>query len=110
MISADELAASGLRGKLKMHQRICKDRGKSVSASVLEVINFSREVMETRPDNAKLLDRTSDLALELVESRTSKRLACDRTQKTEACVKVLELHVAPSKSKYSKTIEKSAQL
>lgn len=43
------------------------------------------------------------------ECRTSDHLACNRVQKAEGRVQSLERHVAASGSKYSKTVEKSAQ-
>lgn len=110
MVSADELATSGVREKKKKIKRIWEDDGESVTLSELEVVDLSREVAETKRNNSKLLDCNNHLIFELHISRTSKRLACIRVQKKEGCVQALEEHLAALDSKYSKTVEKLLQL
>lgn len=110
MTSADEIAASIARGKLKEIQCILGARGEAVPPSVLEKTDLSREVIETKRNNAKVTDRNNDLVTELDESRAFKRLASDMVQKAEARVKALEEHVKALDSKYSKTVEDAAQV
>lgn len=76
MVSADELAAFGVRGMLKKTQHICTDGYKAVATFVLEVIDLSRKEVETKRNNANLLDHTNDLIIKLDKSRTSERLPC----------------------------------
>lgn len=90
MISANELANTGVRRKVIEIQRICKKRSKTVPTAVLEVIDLSREVVKTKSSNAKLMGRTYSLVIELDESGVSKCLSCDRVQKAEAHVKAGE--------------------
>lgn len=110
MVSADEIAKYGVRGKIKEIQRICEDRSKAVPTFVVEVIDLSPEIVERKLNTAKLMDRITDLVIKLDGSRAAKRLACDRIQKSEAQVKTLEDHVEVSDARYSKTVADAAQV
>lgn len=110
MVSADMLAASGVRRKMKEIQSIGEDGGVSVPMSVLEVIDLSREEVRTKRVDAKLLDCTKELILELDISRISQLLACDRVQTAEACVQPSEEHVAALDVKCSKHVGKLAHV
>lgn len=109
VVFADELAASGVREKLSEIQHVCKDGSKAIPTSVLELFNRSREVVETKQDNAKLPDCTDDLIIELYKSRASEHLARDRIQKAEGLVKTLEQHVKESYPKYLANVAEVAQ-
>lgn len=109
MVSADQLAASEVRENLKENQRICEEVRKAVPPPMLEVLDLSREVIDTKRDNAKLWDRTNDLKTELDKTRTSEHLASDRVKMEEACVKTLKEHIEASNLKYSKTVENAAR-
>lgn len=51
MVSADNLATAEVREKRKVIQRTCEDESETVPTSVLEVIDLSREVVETKRNN-----------------------------------------------------------
>lgn len=65
IVSADEVAASGVCNKLKQIPRICEDGGEAVPTFVVEVIKPSHEIVETKHDNAKLTNRIVDNEREL---------------------------------------------
>lgn len=56
IVSDDEIAVSGLHGKLREIQRICKNGGEAVPVSVIEVVKSFRKVAETKRDNARLMN------------------------------------------------------
>lgn len=63
IISVDEVAGSGLRGKLREVQRICEEGGEVVPATVVDVVNLARKVVETKRENVAFVeDRTKALA------------------------------------------------
>lgn len=109
-VSADELATSGVRGKLEKIRHIYKGGGEAVPTSLLEVGDLSGGVIETKRDNAKVLDRTNDLIVVLDESCTLERSVCDKVKKAKARINALEKHVAASDAKYSKTVEEPPQV
>lgn len=76
MISADEIAKSVVREKIKVTRRIWDDGGEAMRTFMLEVIDLSREIKWKR-DKAKLMDRNNDLITELEESRASERVVRD---------------------------------
>lgn len=90
--------------------RIRKDGGKAWPAPVLEAIDLSQEVVETKRENAKLVDRNIDLVVELYKSHLSERLARDGLQKAEACVNAMKKLVKVSGSKYLEIVKDAAQV
>lgn len=94
---------------LKEIQRICKGGGEALPTSVLEVAILSREVVDSKRNNAKLMDRKISLVMELDKCRALHCFACDSVQNVEARVKAMERHVESMKSKSFKTVEDAAQ-
>lgn len=109
MVSAGKIATSGARGKLKKIQRLWEDGGEAVPTSVFEELNLSRQMVDSRRNNAKLMDQNNSLVMELDICRASNCFAGDRVQIAEARVKALEGHVEASELKYLKTVEDAAQ-
>lgn len=66
-LSADELSATGVRGKLKEVKLIWEDGGEAKPAPLLKLVDLSPGVEETKRDSPKLSDRTNDLIMELYE-------------------------------------------
>lgn len=96
MVRADEFATSGVREKMKENHCICEDRGEAVPTFVIMVIKTSLEVVGIKGNNAKLIDHTNGLVMELDKSRVSKRFARDRAEKAKARVKTLKKQMGPS--------------
>lgn len=69
MVSIDEISKYGACEKMKGIQRICEDGSNAVVTSVVEVIDLSREVVETNSDNAKFDGSLQSLVIRLNESR-----------------------------------------
>lgn len=101
-VGTDKVAASSVRGKMKDIQHICKGGGEVVPTSVVEVIDLFRDVVETKCNNAKLMDRNNDLLMGLDESRAPEQFARDRVERADACVEGSEKHMETSASRYSK--------
>lgn len=66
-------------------------------------------MVETKRDDAKLLDRTNYLIMKFNKSRTPERLAWDRVQRKNARVKAMKERGKVSDSKYLKTVENAAR-
>lgn len=60
-MSADEVTSPRIHGKTKEAQRICGGEGKAVLTIVVEAIELSRDVVDTKGENAKLVERVNDL-------------------------------------------------
>lgn len=77
---------------------------------MFKVIDLSQEDVETKRNDAKLMDRNNELVMELDGSRVSECLTCDRIQNAESCIKTLEEHVKTSDSRYSKAVKDADQV
>lgn len=74
MVSGDMVAASRARDKLKEILQLCEDGEEAVPKSVVEVIELSWKVVDTKHNNAKLSDRTTDLESEMENVRSLEQL------------------------------------
>lgn len=74
MVSVDEAAAAGARGKLRELQRICKNGGEAVPTTVVEVIELARDVVGTKRDCAAWVRTHSGILEELDSSQAAERL------------------------------------
>lgn len=109
MVYANDMAASGVGNKLKEVQRLCEDEGEAVLTFVIEVIELSREVIETKRDKGKLVGLISDLERELVDVPSLKRLACVSLELMSVGIKTLEVQVKDADAKYAKVVDETAQ-
>lgn len=110
IICANEIAKSGVRGNMKEFQGICEEEGKAMATFAVKVIDLSQVTVKTKLYHAFLMDRNSDLVLELDKSRPSERLTCDKIRKAEACVKALAEHVKAPNAKDLKSVDDTAQI
>lgn len=60
-MSVKELAASGIRGKLRGVLRFCDNCSDAVFTTIVEAIELSGEGVELKRKNAKLFDRNTDM-------------------------------------------------
>lgn len=110
MESVDEVAASRRSDELKKIQWLCKDEGGMVLTLLIEMIELSREVVETICDNANFVDRNNDLQRELENKRLVERLACFNLEVATARKTFLESQVKNSNAKYTEIDEETAQI
>lgn len=75
---------------------MCKDGGKAMPTFVHQVLDLIREVIETNHNNAILMDCNSGLIMDLNGSCAYEHLTCEKVQKANACVKVLNKHMEAS--------------
>lgn len=108
-MSVNEVAASGVRNRLEEVQRICENGGEAVPTSAVEIIELSRDVVETKHKNAKLVDRVKDLERELEDGRSVKRLTCVNLVISATLVQTLEAKVNDADAKCAKMLDKAAQ-
>lgn len=76
MVSAYEVAMSGVHGKSKEVQPFCAAERKAVPKSVSKVVELFRETVKTKHDNVKLNDRNKHPVQELENVRSLERLTC----------------------------------
>lgn len=88
---------------------MCKDGGEAMPTFVVKVIELSREVVETKRDNGKLVDHNTYFLGDLEDCRAAERLAWDKLERAEGLVKTLKAHVAKLDMKYSSTVEEATQ-
>lgn len=67
MVSANEVTTSEVRRRIKVTQRIRENGGNALSAFNLKTTKLSRKVVETKHDNAKMMDSNNDLVGKLDE-------------------------------------------
>lgn len=60
MGSAEEVASSGLRGKLREVQRVCEVSSEAVLTTIVEVIKLAREVIGIKRNDATMADGNTD--------------------------------------------------
>lgn len=54
MVSAKEVASSGMRGKLQEVQCVCENSGEAVPTTIVEVVELARVGVEAKRKNATL--------------------------------------------------------
>lgn len=68
MVSAKEVASSGLRGSLQEVRCVCEDGGEALSTTIVDVIKLARESIEIKCKNAPLSDQNTDIEDKLVDA------------------------------------------
>lgn len=108
----DEVVESGVRHKFEESQRIRGYKSKAVSTSIAKKIELSRNVVETKRKNAKLVECISHLMKDLENVWPVRRLKRFNLEKTAALVQTLETQlkdVHAKHAKHAKVIDKKAQ-
>lgn len=72
----DGVVTFGDRDKLKEVQRICTDISKALPTSVDEVVELSRDFVESKRENAKLVNRLNVRDRKLNEGQLVEWLEC----------------------------------
>lgn len=108
MASIDEIAASGVRGKLEEILALFVDKGVAERTSVIELIEFSREAVETKRDNTKLVDGTEGLVREMEDVRSAECLTHINLDVALVFIKLLRALVEDVGAKCAKMVEETA--
>lgn len=90
IVSVDDVAASGVCNKLKEARELCRNEQEPEPPFVTEMVKLSREVVETKRNNAKFVGRVSILEEDSKNVRSEERLACINPEAGSACTKTLE--------------------
>lgn len=72
MATAEKVASSGFRGKLREVQCLFEDCREDAHRTVVDVVEITREGIEARRKNAVLFVRNKDMNAKLVESQAVK--------------------------------------
>lgn len=72
-MTAEEVAKSGDRGKLRQVQLVCEDGCDSASMTIVNVIKLARESFKIERKNATIFSRETDLEAESVKIRATVR-------------------------------------
>lgn len=72
IVTAEDVASSCCRGKLRDVRRVCEDGGEAALTTIVEVVEFACEVTEAMRRNATLSSRSTEMEHELVEARAVK--------------------------------------
>lgn len=72
-MTAEKVAISRIRRKLRKVQRVGEDGGESVPTTTVGLIELARESIETKRKNATMCSRQKDLEVKLVDIRAAKR-------------------------------------
>lgn len=94
-----DVAASGAYDKPKKAWRICRDRGKTVPTSVVDVIKLCRRSIGTQRDNAKFVGRAYGLEKKVENVWSKERLDYANLKLESACKKTLEAQVKDADTK-----------
>lgn len=108
-MSVEEIATSGVREKLMVVQPLCKVEGEASPTSVFKMMGLSRQVVESKRNNAKLVDRSKDLFQELEGVQTVKRPAYVNPKEAPVRAKTLEAQVKDADAKYARLVEETDQ-
>lgn len=90
MVTAVEVATTGIHEKLREVQRACNEDGEAVPTTFVDVINLAREGIKARHKNAALSNRQTDWEAQLLDTLAVGRTMCGQITAAKNCIKAVE--------------------
>lgn len=102
MVAVEEVATSGVRGRLREAQRACEDSGNALPMTIVDVIKLARKGIEAERKNATMFSRQTDLEDELTEMRAARRTMSCQISATEVRLKTLKVQLSETQLELEK--------
>lgn len=98
--TAEEVATTSIRGRLREVQRICEEGGEAVPTTFVDVTELAREDNKVKGKNATTSDRQRDSRTQLVETSAARRTIIGQVTAVKNRIKALkaqqtDAHLAP---------------
>lgn len=106
MVSAKEVATTGVRGKLREMQRVCEDCSKTVPTATVKFAELEREGVELKRKNASLSDQNTNIEVEFLKVCAAKRTMHGQLKSAERQTIALKTHLADAKLAHGKLVDK----
>lgn len=108
MVTPEEVATTGVCGKLQEVQRICGDDSEAVSTTVVDVTVLTREDINMKRKNVTMSTRQIDLEAKLVETRAAGYTMRSQATAAEDRIKSLKTQLADAQLAFERSANESS--